>query len=129
MKLSYDLKNTKMDRMIPVQSKSVLPVRRLVRDNIPWHTKGRTDAQTFVQFLSRYVYVKVGLEAFVEKFSLEQFYSLAQWRRQKNKRFRNLINVLKNTKTWPITQIFNNFAKRKNYRTICKMNFLIRASR
>ena len=33
-------------------------------------TDGHTDAQTFVQFfiLSRYVYVKVGLEAFVKKF-------------------------------------------------------------
>ena len=33
-------------------------------------TDGQTDAQTFVQFLilSRYVYVKVGLEAFVKKF-------------------------------------------------------------
>ena len=35
-----------------------------------YRTNRRTDAQTFVQFLilSRYVYVKVGLEAFVKKF-------------------------------------------------------------
>ena len=38
-------------------------------------TDERTDAQTFVQFLilSRYVYVKVDLEAFVNKFISKAF--------------------------------------------------------
>ena len=46
-----------------------MPVCRLVSGI----ADARTDAQTFVQFLilSRYVYVKVGLEAFVKKFISE----------------------------------------------------------
>ena len=57
--------------MKPTELKSVQSVLRKVSDNI-LSTDGDTDTQTFAQFLflSRYVHVKVYLEALIKKLIL-----------------------------------------------------------
>ena len=68
MKLSYDVDGSKDTGSVKIGAASA-PVSEWQYSVTYGRTDGRTDAQTFVQILilNRYVYMKVGLGALVEK--------------------------------------------------------------